>query len=34
MAIEYRICQPDELAAALTPIWHYFGRGASEEDAE
>jgi predicted acetyltransferase len=34
MAIQFRICRPDELAAALTPIWHYFGRGASEEDAE
>jgi predicted acetyltransferase len=34
MAIEVRICQPGELAAALTPIWHYFGRAASEEDAE
>jgi predicted acetyltransferase len=34
MAIEYRTCKPDELAAALTPIWHYFGSAASEEDAE
>jgi predicted acetyltransferase len=34
MAIEFRVCEPDELAAALTPIWHYFGRGASDEDAE
>jgi predicted acetyltransferase len=34
MAIEVRTCRPDEFAAALTPIWHYFGRGASEEDAE
>jgi predicted acetyltransferase len=34
MAIEFRTCEPAELAAALTPIWHYFGRGASEEDAE
>ena len=34
MAIEYRICKPDELSAALTPIWHYFGRAANEEDAE
>jgi len=34
MAIEFRICGPDELAAALTPIWHYFGRAASEEDVQ
>jgi predicted acetyltransferase len=34
MAIEFRVCEPDELTAALAPIWHYFGRGASEEDAE
>ena len=34
MAIEVRTCEPGELAEALTPIWHYFGRGASEEDAE
>ena len=33
MAIEVRTCRPNEFAAALTPIWHYFGRGASEEDA-
>jgi len=34
MSIEFRVCKQDELAAALTPIWHYFGRAASEEDAE
>jgi len=34
MSIEIRTCKPGELAEALTPIWHYFGRGASEEDAE
>jgi predicted acetyltransferase len=33
MAIEFRTCRDDELAAALSPIWHYFGRGASDEDA-
>jgi predicted acetyltransferase len=34
MSIEIRTCKPDELAAALTPIWHYFGRAADEENAE
>ena len=34
MSIEFRICEPDELAAALSPISHYFGQGASEEYAE
>jgi predicted acetyltransferase len=34
MSLEFRICGADELAAALSPIWHYFGRGSSEEDAE
>ena len=34
MTIEVRTSQSGELAAALTPIWHYFGRGASDEDAE
>jgi predicted acetyltransferase len=34
MAVEIRTCEPGEFAAALSPIWHYFGRGASEEDAE
>jgi predicted acetyltransferase len=32
--VEIRSCAPGELAAALTPIWHYFGRAANEEDAE
>lgn len=34
MSIEFRTCKPEEFTAALTPIWHYFGRGASNEDAE
>jgi predicted acetyltransferase len=34
MSVEIRTCRPDELAAGLTPIWHYFGRVANEEDAE
>lgn len=34
MSIEFRTCKQDEFAAALNPIWHYFGRAASEEDAE
>jgi predicted acetyltransferase len=34
MTIEIRTCEPGELTQALTPIWHYFGRGPNEEDAE
>jgi predicted acetyltransferase len=34
MAVELRICAPDELLAALTPIWHYFGGVPNDEDAE
>lgn len=34
MTIEYRGAREGELAAALSPIWHYFGRAANEEDAE
>jgi predicted acetyltransferase len=33
-SIQIRTCKPGELDQALTPIWHYFGRGPSEEDAE
>jgi len=29
--VEVRTCAADELAAALSPIWHYFGRAADEE---
>ena len=31
MAIEVRPCAPEELVAAVTPIWHYFGREPSHE---
>lgn len=34
MTIEYRGASQGKLAAALSPIWHYFGRAANEEDAE
>ena len=34
MPVEVRVCGPDEVGAALTPIWHYFGRTAHEEDVE
>jgi predicted acetyltransferase len=34
MSIEIHTCKPGELAQALSPIWHYFGRSASDEDAE
>lgn len=33
MSIEIRTCKPEEFTSALSPIWHYFGRGASEDDA-
>ncbi|MDQ2984490.1 MAG: GNAT family N-acetyltransferase [Actinomycetota bacterium] len=34
MGIEVRTVRPDEVGAALAPIWHYFGRGVNEEDVE
>ena len=34
MAIEVRVCSPDEVGGALNPIWHYFGATAKEEDVE
>src|SRR4051812_35045312 len=34
MSIEFRTCEDGELVAAINPIWHYFGRGPSEEDAQ
>jgi len=34
VTIEYRGAGEGELAAALSPIWHYFGGAVSEEDAE
>ena len=34
MPIEFRTCEAGDLAAAINPIWHYFGRGPSEEDVE
>jgi len=34
VSLEFRTSRPDELAASLNPIWHYFGRVASEEDLE
>ncbi|MBA3717303.1 MAG: GNAT family N-acetyltransferase [Actinobacteria bacterium] len=34
MALEIRICAPEEFVAALTPIWHYFGAVPNDEDAE
>ena len=34
MALEVRVCAPDEVARALNPIWHYFGRRATPEDVE
>ena len=32
MALEVRTCRPDELAQALSPIWHFFGRTAAPEE--
>jgi len=34
MSIEIRICGPDDLPAALTPIFHYFGRTPNEQTME
>jgi predicted acetyltransferase len=34
LVIEVRPCRPEELRAALSPIFHYFGRAPSEESAE
>ncbi|MGB2952854.1 MAG: GNAT family N-acetyltransferase [Gaiellaceae bacterium] len=34
MAIEVRVCAPDEVRGALDPIWHYFGLRATAEDVE
>ena len=34
MAIDVRVCAPDEVGRALDPIWHYFGRRATPEDVE
>jgi predicted acetyltransferase len=34
VAIEVRACAPEEVRAALTPIWHYFGDVPKEEDVE
>ena len=32
MALEVRICAPEEVRGALDPIWHYFGGRATDED--
>src|SRR5919108_5178315 len=32
--LEVRPCRPEELRAALSPIFHYFGRAPSEEAGE
>jgi predicted acetyltransferase len=34
VALEVRVCAPEELRGALTPIWHYFGGVPKEEDVE
>jgi predicted acetyltransferase len=34
MAIEVRVCAPDELKLGLTPIFHFFGTTPSEEGVE
>jgi predicted acetyltransferase len=34
VAIEVRVCAPEEVRGALDPIWHYFGGRATEEDVE
>ena len=32
--IEVRVCAPEEVRGALTPIWRYFGDAPSDEDVE
>jgi predicted acetyltransferase len=34
VAVEVRVCVPEEVRGALTPIWHYFGGVPKEEDVE
>jgi predicted acetyltransferase len=34
VAVEVRVCKPEEVRGALTPIWHYFGGVPKEEDIE
>jgi predicted acetyltransferase len=34
VAVEVRLCAPEEVRGALTPIWHYFGGVPKEEDVE
>ena len=34
MAIEVRVCAPEEVGGALDAIWHYFGGRATEENVE
>lgn len=34
MSIEIRVCGPDDLPGALTPIFHYFGRTPDEKTME
>jgi predicted acetyltransferase len=34
LVIEVRPCRPEELRAAVSPIFHYFGRAPSEEGVE
>jgi hypothetical protein len=31
MAVEIRVCEPDELKLGLTPIFHFFGSAPSED---
>src|SRR3954467_4625995 len=34
MAVEVRICEPEEVKGALNAIWHYFGGRATDENVE
>ena len=34
MAVEVRVCAPDEVRGAFNGIWHYFGNSATDEDVE
>jgi len=34
MAVEVRVCAPDEVRGAFNGIWHYFGNSATDEDVD
>ena len=34
MAVEVRVCAPDEMRGAFNGIWHYYGNSATDEDID